>query len=114
MTTVDQRLEDDKMRADIALALEQASKARAETAQLFENVKKIQAETGHIETDRTRLEALTAQAISNLEKMAAEKDELRARTIKLSRESVYSPLIAGAGAAAALMGATAAIVKLFF
>ena len=51
---------------------------------------------------------------AEIAKMAAEIAELRARTVKQMRESVYSPLVAGAGAAAALMAATAAIVKLFF
>jgi phosphoribosylcarboxyaminoimidazole (NCAIR) mutase len=48
------------------------------------------------------------------DKMRAEIFELQTRAVKQMRESVYSPLIAGAGAAAALMAATAAIVKLFF
>ena len=75
MTTEEQKLADDKVRAEIA-----------------------------------HLNSLTAQAILNLEKIATERNKLKNEDRYFFIRFILAPFLA----AAALMGATAAIVKLFF
>ena len=90
MTHEEQALADDKMRAEIAKLL-------AETRQMDDKVS----------AEITKLLAETRQIN---EKMGAEVLKLLAETRQIGLNTFLAPALA----AAALMGATAAIVKIFF
>lgn len=61
--------------------------------------------------DTAKIEAEVGKLIAEAGKLLAETSKLNAETSKLNRERYWYPVVVGATAAAALIGATAAILK---
>lgn len=63
--------------------------------------------------DTAKIEAEVGKLIAEAGKLLAETGKLNAETAKLNRERYFYPVVVTATATAAVIGATAAITKLF-